>query len=220
MLPFPHDTEISMRHVAAAAVFFACSTLAPALANDDNWSGGYLGLALGYVDASDTWDSISHPGEPAVTPEGASFSAYTGYGVDFAGLVLGLEADLTIPDLSDNATCDVVLDCSFDVSLMTTLRGRAGVAFGPTLVYATAGGALGYIQAESNDPTGLSASKSLAGYTIGAGVEHQTGSLRYGIEYRHSDYGQVQVDLGSAVGLGDLTLQTDEVRARLAIVFD
>lgn len=206
-----------MRQLAAAALLLA-STATPALADDDNWTGGYLGLSLGYIDASDTWDSVSNPGEPTVTPEGASFSAYTGYGVDLAGLVLGLEADMTIPDLNDNATCDVVLDCSFDVNFMTTLRGRAGLAFGPTLVYATAGGALGYIQADSNDPSGTSASKSLAGYVIGAGFEHQTGSLRYGVEYRHSDYGEVQVDLGTPVG--DLNLQTDEVRARISIVFD
>jgi len=206
-----------MRHVAVAALMLACATTS-ALADDDNWSGGYLGLSLGYIDASDTWDSISNPGEPRVTPEGASFSAYTGYGVDLAGLVVGLEADITVPDLSDNATCDVVLDCSFDVNMMTSLRGRAGIAFGPTLVYATAGGALGYIQAQSTDPSGTSASKGLAGYTLGAGFEHQTGSFRYGLEYRHSDYGQVKVDLGTPVG--DLTLQTDEVRARLAIVFD
>jgi outer membrane immunogenic protein len=205
-----------MRFALAIALFAASTTTA--IADDSDWTGGYLGLSLGYIDASDTWDSISNPGEPAVTPEGASFSAYTGYGVDLAGLVLGLEADMTIPDLNDNATCDVVLDCSFDVNFMTTLRGRAGLAFGPTLVYATAGGALGYIEANSNDPSGTSASKSLAGYVIGAGFEHQTGSLRYGVEYRHSDYGEVQVDLGTPVG--DLNLETDEVRARIAIVFD
>lgn len=212
----PFEAGVLVRIVLTAATVAASTT--SALGNDASWSGGYLGLSLGYVDASDTWDSISNPGEPQVTPEGASFSAYTGYGVDLAGLVLGLEADMTIPDLNDNATCDVVLDCSFDVSFMSTLRGRAGLAFGPNLVYATAGGAIGYIEAGSNDPSGITASKSLAGYVIGAGFEHQTGSRRYGVEYRHSDYGNVQVDLGTP--FGDLTLQTDEVRARIAIVFD
>lgn len=208
-----------MRLLASAVTILLVSA-SPGLADDSSWTGGYLGLALGYIDASDTWESSTPAGEPQVTPEGITFSAYGGYGVDLEGLVLGVETELSWPDLSDNATCDNIdgIDCNFDVSMMLSVRARAGIALGPTLIYATGGPAVGYIEAEATDPTGTSASKGLVGYTVGAGFEHQTGSIRYGIEYRHSDYGDVRVDLGTPVG--DLNLETDEVRARIAIVFD
>ena len=184
----------------------------------DNWTGGYLGLSLGYTDASDAWDEGGSPLDPKLSPEGASFAAYAGYGIDLAGLYLGAEGDITFPDLSDNATCDVLIDCTFDVNMMTSLRARAGFALGQTLIYGTGGLALGYIQADSNELGGVSASKTLSGWTLGTGIEYQAAdSIRFGIEYRHSDYGDASFDLGTPSG--DVTLQTDEVRLRLGIVF-
>ncbi len=204
-----------MRSLAAASLL-ALSLATPASATD--WTGGYLGVALGYADANDAWDEGGAPGDPSLSPEGGSFSVYAGYGVDLAGLVVGVEGDLSFPDLSDNATCDVLIDCTFDVELMTSLRGRAGVALGPVLLYGTAGIALGYIATDSNELGGVSASKSLAGYTIGAGSEIQLAdTLRLGIEYRHSDYGDTDVDLGAPAG--NVSLETDEVRLRLGLVF-
>jgi outer membrane immunogenic protein len=197
------------------------ATLSLALAGSahaTDWTGGYLGVAMGYADASDAWDEGGAPGDPALSPEGGNFSVYAGYGVDLAGLVLGLEGDLSFPDLNDNATCDVLFECTFDVELMTSLRGRAGVALGPILLYGTAGIALGYIATDTNELGGFSASKTLSGYTVGVGSEIQLAdSLRLGIEYRHSDYGNTDVDLGTPSG--DVSLETDEVRLRLGLVF-
>jgi outer membrane immunogenic protein len=197
------------------------ATLSLALAGTahaTDWTGGYLGVAMGYADASDAWDEGGAPGDPALSPEGGSFSVYAGYGVDLAGLVLGLEGDLSFPDLSDNATCDVLIECTFDVELMTSLRGRAGVALGPLLLYGTAGIALGYIATDTDELGGVSASKTLRGYTVGIGSEIQLAeSLRLGIEYRHSDYGDADVNLGTPSG--NVSLETDEVRLRLGVVF-
>ena len=197
------------------------ATLSLALAgtaHTTDWTGGYLGVAMGYADANDAWDQGGAPDDPALSPEGGSFSVYAGYGVDLAGLVLGLEGDLSFPDLSDNATCDVLIECTFDVELMTSLRGRAGVALGPILLYGTAGIALGYIATDTDEIGGVSASKTLSGYTVGVGSEIQLAdSLRLGIEYRHSDYGDADVDLGTPSG--NVSLETDEVRLRLGLVF-
>jgi outer membrane immunogenic protein len=197
------------------------TTLSLALAGTahaTDWTGGYLGVAVGYADANDAWDQGGAPGDPALSPEGGSFSVYAGYGVDLAGLVLGLEGDLSFPDLSDNATCDVLIECTFDVELMTSLRGRAGVALGPILLYGTAGIALGYIATDTDELGGVSASRTLSGYTVGVGSEIQLAdSLRLGIEYRHSDYGDADVDLGAPSG--NVSLETDEVRLRLGLVF-
>ncbi|MEQ1753801.1 MAG: outer membrane beta-barrel protein [Micropepsaceae bacterium] len=184
----------------------------------DDWNGGYVGLSLGYTDASDAWNEGGSPTDPKLSPEGASFAAYAGYGIDLTGLYLGVEGDITFPDLSDNATCDVLIECSLDINLMTSFRARAGFALGHTLVYGTGGVALGYIQADSDEFGGTSASKTLSGWTLGTGIEYQAAeSVRFGIEYRHSDYGDARFDLGTPTG--DVTLQTDEVRLRLGIAF-
>jgi len=204
-----------MRLVALA------TTLSIAIAGSaraTDWTGGYLGVTMGYADANDAWDEGGAPGDPALSPEGGNFSVYAGYGVDLTGLVLGLEGDLSFPDLSDNATCDVLFECTFDVELMTSLRARAGVALGPVLLYGTAGVALGYIATDTDELGGVSASKTLSGYTVGVGSEIQlVDTLRLGIEYRHSDYGNTDVDLGTPSG--DVSLETDEVRLRLGLVF-
>jgi outer membrane immunogenic protein len=197
------------------------ATLSLALAGTAHaadWTGGYLGVAMGYADANDAWNEGGAPDDPVLSPEGGNFSVYAGYGVDLAGLVLGLEGDLSFPDLSDNATCDVLIECTFDVELMTSLRGRAGVALGPLLLYGTAGIALGYIATDTDELGGVSASKTLSGYTVGIGSEIQLAdSLRLGIEYRHSDYGDADVNLGTPSG--NVSLETDEVRLRLGLVF-
>jgi outer membrane immunogenic protein len=204
-----------MRLIGLAATL---SLVLAGTAHATDWTGGYLGVAMGYADANDAWDQGGAPGDPSLSPEGGSFSVYAGYGVDLAGLVLGLEGDLSFPDLSDNATCDVLIECTFDVELMTSLRGRAGVALGPLLLYGTAGIALGYIATDTDEIGGVSASKTLSGYTVGVGSEIQLAdSLRLGIEYRHSDYGDADVDLG--VPSGNVSLETDEVRLRLGLVF-
>jgi outer membrane immunogenic protein len=204
-----------MRLIGLAATL---SLVLAGTAHATDWTGGYLGVAMGYADANDAWDQGGAPGDPALSPEGGSFSVYAGYGVDLAGLVLGLEGDLSFPDLSDNATCDVLIECTFDVELMTSLRGRAGVALGPVLLYGTAGIALGYIATDTNEVGGFSASRTLSGYTVGVGSEIQLAdSLRLGIEYRHSDYGDADVDLGAPSA--NVSLETDEVRLRLGLVF-
>ncbi len=206
-----------MRTVAVAAVFTIFN--ANAHAASPEWTGGYIGLSLGYADANDAWDQGGAAGDPAISPEGASLGGYVGYTVDLSGLVLGLETDLSFPDLSDNAECTALIECTVDVQVMSSLRVRAGLAMGPVQVYGTGGVALGFIQADSNELGGTSAHKTLGGWTLGGGVEYEIhGNLRFGLEYRHSDYGDTTVALGGAGG--DVRLETDEIRLRVAVVFD
>ena len=209
--------RLNMRLLIAAALILSFVTQASA--KDEEWTGGYIGLSLGYADANDAWDLGSTPTDPVLTPEGASFGAYAGYTKNLGGLVVGLEADLTFPDLSDNAECTVVIDCTFDVQVLSSIRARAGVAVGPVQLYGTGGLAFGFIQADSNELGGTSASESLSGWTLGGGIETQlSDSVRVGIEYRHSDYGNTGIDIG--IPAGDINLETNEVRLKLGIAFD
>jgi outer membrane immunogenic protein len=203
---------------------FAClavvALLAPAAAAaETGWSGPYVGLFAGYIEANDAWDTGVAPGAPKISPEGVMLGGLFGYAHDAKPLIFGLEADLSFPDFSDEGDCAAVAsDCTLDVQILSSLRGRAGVALGPIQFYGTAGVALGFIQAESN--AGASDSKALAGWTLGTGVEWQTeGGLRLGVEYRHSDYGEADVTFaGSAQG--DINFETDDVRLRLSIPLD
>lgn len=58
--------------------------------------------------------------------------------------------------------------CSTNSDWLGTVRGRVGYAFDRILLYATAGGAYGNIQAIAN---GVSNSNSEFGWTAGAGIE-------------------------------------------------
>ena len=193
--------------------------LAPTVALADDFGGGYIGLNAGYSDASDSWSDAVPAGEPDISPEGPSFGVFAGYQADLSGLVVGIETDISFPDLSDNAECSALIDCNIDVQVLSSLRGRAGIAVGPILLYGTGGLALGFIQAQSDGIGGTSSSKSLYGWTLGGGAEAQIGDgVRIGAEYRHSDYGDADVDLGTASG--DVSLQTDEFRLRVSISLD
>lgn len=181
-------------------------------------AGPYIGAFLGYADASEAWDSTT-PGEPSLSPEGILVGGLAGYTFDVPVALLGLEADLTFPSLDDSGECAPAADCDVEAKLLASLRARVGVALGPVIVYGTAGPAFGYVQAESAALGGSSDSAGLAGWTLGAGIEYRNpAGVALGFEYRHSDYGSADVTLGPATG--DVKLETDELRARIAISFD
>lgn len=109
-------------------------------------------------------------------------------------LVLGVEGDV---DFSDN------------IDYLATIRGRIGVATGPTLFYATGGVAfLGF----NND---FSSDDSLTGWVAGGGIEHKLRqNVSIGVKGLYYDFGNDN-DFG---GNGD-DLTSWTVRARLTYHF-
>ncbi len=200
-----------------ASLLICAVAVQPAAAAD--WSGPYLGLFAGYTEGNDAWNAGVAPGTPQVSPEGALLGGFFGYAHDAQPLIFGVEADLSFPDVSDEADCSAsAFDCTLDIQVLSSLRGRAGVALGPLQFYGTAGLALGFIQAESS--SGVGDSKALAGWTAGTGIEWQAQSgWRLGVEYRHSDYGRSDVTFAGA-DQGDISLKTDDVRVRVTIPLD
>lgn len=180
------------------------------------WSGPYAGLFGGYTDANDAWDQGGASGDPSLSPEGIGVGGFAGYAVERAGLVLGVEGDISFSDFGDEEACGAGLDCSLDVQILSSLRGRAGVAFERLQIYGTGGLAFGVIQAESNVLGGTSDSETLTGWTLGGGAEfaNSTG-MRLGVEYRHSDYGSA--DITGVSGSDEVRLEADEVRVRLSV---
>lgn len=218
--------EMSLVGSAALARSFLLVLLSASLAGfvrpaaaSDPWSGPYVGLFAGYTDANDAWDQGGAPGDPSLSPEGISVGGFAGYTVERAGLVLGVEGDISFADFGDEDACGADLDCSLDVRVLSSLRGRAGVAFGRLQVYGTGGLAFGVIQAESDVLGGTSDSETLAGWTLGGGAEFASSAgLRLGVEYRHSDYGSAGI--AGVSGQDEIRLEADEVRLRLSIALD
>ena len=209
---------MSLKRVALASSLLLPS-LTTAGAAEPPWSGPYIGAFAGYVDANRAWDV--GPADPEISPEGLTVGGFAGYTHEVDGLVLGAELDISGADFSDSGGCDAAtFTCSLDVQVLSSLRARAGIAVGQIQFYGAAGLALGFIQAESDVNGGSSDSKALAGWTVGGGAEWMAeGGLRLGVEYRHSDYGDADVNFGG-LAQGDVRLETNEVRLRLSIPLD
>lgn len=90
--------------------------------------------------------------------------------------------------------------CETDISWMTTLRGRIGVAQGKALIYATGGVAVAGLSAGIvNDSTRYTDSQTQVGWTAGVGAEFMVNdrtSIRGEILY--TDLGELRYDDGSA----------------------
>ena len=129
---------------------------APAPLSASSWAGPYLGATIGYE-----WGTVSNnPTRPA----GVAGGIEGGYNWQFGQFVAGIEADINA-----SAAEDTFAPWQFSNPWFGTWRGRAGVAFGNTLVFGTAGLAIGGLTVDS--PGNLSQSRTSAGWTAGAGVE-------------------------------------------------
>jgi outer membrane immunogenic protein len=119
------------------------------------WYGPYAGLNLGYE-----WGSLSNL---SVNPNGLVAGGQLGYNWQNGQFVFGAETDLQLSDA--DAT---FASYQFSNPWFGTMRGRAGIAYGWTLFYATAG--LAYGEGKL-DYAGLSESNTSLGWTAGAGIE-------------------------------------------------
>jgi outer membrane immunogenic protein len=193
-----------------------------------NWSGLYLGANLGYGLARNP-DTLNIAPDPPFTfsekfnlaPHGVVGGVQGGYNWQVARWVLGLETDIQGADQDDHQTCVAACDLVFGNSIISveqklnwfgTTRGRLGYAFGPSLLYGTAGLAYGGVKEHINEtvvgfPTvTFDFNHTLVGWAAGAGIE--TKASLFGLlgpnwmmrtEYLYVDLGSVN-DTYSFVG--------------------
>jgi len=119
------------------------------------WYGPYGGLNLGFE-----WGNLSGF---SVSPTGVIAGGQLGYNWQNGQFVFGAETDLQLSDA--DAT---FASYQFSNPWFGTARGRAGIAWGYTLFYATAG--LAYGEGKFTSAT-FSDSITSLGWTAGAGVE-------------------------------------------------
>jgi outer membrane immunogenic protein len=169
-------------------------------------TGLYVGLNAGYSFSRDlTREDSAFPYDGvALEHLGSSTNGFTGggqigYNYQMGHFVVGIEADFNYVDLSRTKTSlsgAVTEDISG--SFIGTVRPRVGLAFGPTLFYATGGLAYGSVDTTITGNTGntLSASNTglRAGWVAGAGAEYALNrNLSLRLEYLHTDLGRTDL---------------------------
>jgi len=188
-----------------------------------NWGGWYVGGqvggAWGRSDVSSAFVNGAAPianqqaaaaaGSPGLKPDGFSGGGQVGYNHQVDQWLFGVEADVSYFGLSKSSTVTAPLPVgvgAFSASnavttdWLVTLRPRVGYAVDRTLFYATGGLALTEMKYSGSfaDSTGAnesaSLSKTVAGWTAGAGVEHAfTNNWSAKVEYLYSDFGKQTV---------------------------
>jgi len=152
------------------------------------WGGVYVGVNGGYSWASSDWSGAGIGG--STSPSGPLFGGTLGFNMQAGAWVFGVEGDLAGSWMKSTTSTGLgicsVPGCSVQTSWFATARGRVGYAFGPALFYITAGGAFGDVQMLS----GLTATESRAGWTVGTGLEYAIlGPWSAKIEYLYADLG-------------------------------
>jgi outer membrane immunogenic protein len=206
-----------IRSISVLAIALVSAALLPAAKADSQWSGSYLGVYGGYVDAGSKWDAAAAAGE-TLSPEGGTLGVLFGVNWEQDGLLLGTEANIAFTDFGETDDCaNPVFECTLEVNWLGSLRGRAGLALDNVLVYGTGGLAWSVIQTSTDEIGNPSETQALLGWTAGVGVDVAlTEGVRIGVEYRHSEYGDADA-LSPSSAFRDFDLDTDEVTIRLSV---
>ena len=141
-----------------------------------------------------------------INADGFQGGAYGGYNFQNGQFVYGGEADLGYSG-GDETRGGIKAKQGVEGSV----RARAGIALDPVLLYGTGG--LAVTNSKLSSDTG-SNSNTRVGWTVGAGAEAKfTQNIVGRVEYRYSDYGKKDFDLG---GLDDVSskLTTNEISCR------
>jgi outer membrane immunogenic protein len=175
-----------------------------------SWTGVYVGINGGYGFGKSNWDV---PAGTSISPKGPVVGATLGYNFQTGTWVWGIEGDLDYAALKGSATCGGG-SCETKDSWLGTVRGRLGYAgWNNWLPYITGGLAMGDIKASST-ATGLTASKTRLGWTLGLGVEYaMMTNWSVKLEYLYADLGKF--DCGAACGAtpDNVTFKANLVRA-------
>ena len=193
---------ISGTAMAADAIVY--NEPAPAvIANTFSWEGAYAGVNAGYGFGKMKDEDIS------VKPRGFVGGIQAGYNWQFDQIVAGIEADFQGTTMKKSTSVyedsDYLGNVEGKVQWFGTVRGRLGADIAErTMLYGTAGLAYGKVKVSgqttgedlAGDPVtiGFNESKTRAGWTAGAGVEHAfTDNVTLKTEYLYTDLGKVKL---------------------------
>jgi outer membrane immunogenic protein len=215
----------------------APATYVPASVPYFSWTGIYVGINGGYGVGDSNWTAPAGVTTPGGFPlfgccstgnfstDGFLVGGTIGGNYQFGQFVLGIEGDWDWQNLNGTYTGAGVAcgaGCETKSDWLATVRGRAGYAFDRFLVYGTAGGAFGNLQA-GYVPTGTFASSTQIGWTAGGGVEYAfTPNLTAKVEYLYVDLGTMSCSTSCGVATGtpiSVSLTENVVRAGINYKF-
>jgi high affinity Mn2+ porin len=196
---------------------------APALETVYDWTGFYIGGHVGYGGGSLGPGTNPRPEQgvffpPSITGLLGGYQA--GYNRQLPNhVVLGIEADASFggpvdtPRLTPNP-----FDTTIDY--VSTVRGRAGYAFGRWMPYLTGGLAWGHSHVNLNDGAGnifATPGQIQTGWTAGAGLEFAvSGNWSAKLEYDYIDLSRRTYDL-SSFGLPNVNVDPNVQLVKLGI---
>jgi outer membrane immunogenic protein len=189
----------------------------PAIAPAYNWSGFYLGINGGGGWGHSNWDTSSD----RIGLSGGLVGGTAGYNWQLGSAVLGVEGDIDWANLKGtNASTLCPAGCSTSDTWLSTVRGRAGYAFGGVLPYVTGGLAMGDVRATTLGFAG--ASNTSAGWTAGGGIEFALpGNWSAKAEYLYVDLGKFNCGTAcNGLPTDNVSMHDNIVRAGVNYRFD
>jgi opacity protein-like surface antigen/outer membrane receptor protein involved in Fe transport len=158
-----------------------------------NWIRFYLGLNAGGAFGKNTMSASGGGGSASVKEPGFLGGAQVGANYQTGPMVWGFEADYDASTQNKSLPAGVLTGSTSQTPWFATLRGRVGMAFDRTLVYATAGGAAGELRSIAAIPAGATSTTLTYGtWTAGGGVEYGiTDNLSARVEYLYLDKGHI-----------------------------
>ncbi|CAN7193827.1 caspase family protein [Bosea sp. LjRoot90] len=172
----------------------------------------------------------------SLTPDGAGAvgGAQFGFNYQIGAVVIGAESDLSATRLggaksvSANPGTQFTTRSSNELSMLGTVRARAGVALGDFLIYGTGGYAYGLVEQKGsitpdNLQTTSAASGSRSGlfhgWALGGGVEYAIAPrMTIRLDYTHYELGQKRMLLQDFTGLAPGQYATMRMRTAGDIV--
>jgi len=190
-----------------------------------NWSGFYLGGHAGYgwgiynVDTALVLNGVVQPGAAnnSFDLDGWLAGGQIGFNWQVNQLVYGIEGDMSWTNIGGDFQYDplrpeAIAGANFD--WLATLRGRVGIAYDRTLLYATGGLAWGKDQGFANSVLvagdRATARSTRTGWAAGGGVEHAVSdNLSIKAEYLYVDLGDDRRESAASTFPAGLVLRAD-----------
>jgi len=183
-----------------------------------NWSGFYIGLNAGAAFGVNTVAASGGGSSASVREPGFLGGAQVGANYQTGPVVWSFEADYDASTQNKSLPAGALTGSTSQTPWFATLRGRVGMAFDRTLVYGTAGGAVGELRSIANIPAGTTNTTVTYGtWTAGAGVEYGiTDHLSARVEYLYLNKNNIATGvIGPSPTQLTSHLQDNRVRAGL-----
>lgn len=183
------------------------------------WNGFYVGAQGGYQfgrvrqDEFAVATGVSTGINSNWDASGAVGGVHAGFNLQSGAFVYGIEGDIEASGVrGNNNVAAPFTGTNFENRWQGSVRGRLGLAMGPTLLYATGGVAIADLAGTYSVGAGPQQTfrSTETGWTVGAGVEFavaQNWTTR--LEYRYTDFGTLTDNPSAAAVPGNFGYRND-----------